>query len=130
MSGWSLNKNWPEYARDFFLFHTFTDMCFWFQNFFTIQLISLQFWYCRLNFKTFGLKLDNIRYCLNFCAVFDRSAHQIQPWKQNKHQDWLISRKVCQVQMIPDFVNFQTKGFEIKLIVNRFFDPCRLRLTL
>ena len=35
--------------------------------------------------------------------------------------DWLTHQKVCQIQMIPDAVKFQTKDFEIKSTVHQYF---------
>ena len=56
--------------------------------------------YSLLNFKTVGSKLDYIRY-FNF----------IKWW------GWLICQKVSQIQILPDVVKLQNKGFEIKSTV-------------
>ena len=79
--------------------------------------VSTQILECsRINFKTFVLKLDNIRYYLNLAPFFDRTANTNVCFVFMVGLDFLVCQIVHQIQIIPDIVKFQSKGFEIKLI--------------
>ena len=54
---------------------------------------------------------------LEFGASFDRSANPNDCFVIIVEWDWLICQYVHQIQMIPDVVKFQSKGFEIKSTV-------------
>ena len=52
-----------------------------------------------------------------FGSLFDRSAIDNICLVFMVGCDWLVCQKVRKIQILPDVVKFQTKGFEIKLTV-------------